>query len=35
MGLLEELFLNRMCTALALPTSAATLDRLAAEGFGP
>lgn len=28
------LFLNRMCTALALPTSAATLDRLAAEGFG-
>ena len=29
------MFLNRLCTALALPTSAATFARLGAEGFGP
>lgn len=28
------IFLNRLCSALALPTSPATLARLAAEGFG-
>ncbi len=28
------MFLNRLCSALALPTSPATLARLAAEGFG-
>ncbi len=29
------MLLNRLCTGLALPSSAATLARLAAEGFGP
>ncbi len=28
------MFLNRLCTALGLPTSAATFARLEAEGFG-
>ncbi|MGI9022978.1 MAG: carboxymuconolactone decarboxylase family protein [Acidimicrobiales bacterium] len=28
------MFLNRLCTALGLPSSSATLARLAAEGFG-
>jgi alkylhydroperoxidase family enzyme len=29
------LMLNRLCTALELPTSAATLARLQAEGVAP
>jgi hypothetical protein len=29
------LMLNRLCTALELPTSAATLARLEAEGVAP
>ncbi len=29
------MLLNRLCTALSLPTSPETLARLAAEGFGP